>query len=79
MNANEIMDALKEYWYMILAGVSFVYGYARLASRAENNEKSIVELETRINKQRQEDLQRSESMLKEIRSDVKQLLSRGSK
>jgi hypothetical protein len=72
-----IQDVL-DYWPFLGGAVAFVAGYSRLESKARSNEEDIKNLGSRMNEQRKEDLARTESMLGEIRGDVKQLLQRGS-
>lgn len=79
-------DLIKEFWGIILAGVGAIVWLARLEGRSLSNEKEI----RRLWNQRKEDLERAEASrraqsetlaemrgdMKEIRGDIKKLLSR---
>ena len=71
------MEALREYWLIIGAGVSFVVWVVRVEAKAITNSAEIK----RLWEQRQEDLAASKNardethaLLKELRDDIKQLL-----
>lgn len=67
-----------DYWPLFLGGIAVVSGYAELKSKSKGHSEDIKDLARRMSEQRKEDLARTESMLGEIRGDVKQLLQRGS-
>jgi hypothetical protein len=73
------MEMLKEYWGLIVAGVTLVIWSIRLEAKANENSKEI----RRIWNQRAEDLaahrearEATNSLLTELRNDVKTLLGR---
>jgi hypothetical protein len=73
------MELLKEYWGLIVAGVTLVVWSIRLEAKANENSKEI----RRIWNQRAEDLaahrearEATNSLLTELRNDVKTLLGR---
>lgn len=73
------MEMLKEYWGLIVAGVTLVIWSIRLEAKANENSKEI----RRIWSQRAEDLaahrearEATNSLLTELRNDVKTLLGR---
>lgn len=80
---SEVLSVVQEYWHLLTAGVVFVFGYAKLHFKAEQNARDnkatrevLCEMEERRDKQRTEDLQRIETVMGEVRSDIKTLLGR---
>lgn len=80
---SEVLSVIQEYWHLLASGVAFVFGYARLHYKAEQNardnaatRKELRDMEERRDKQRTEDLQRIEAVMGEVRSDIKTLLGR---
>lgn len=78
-----VLSMLQEYWHLILAGVAFVVGYTKLNAKADQNKvdnkqtrEAMRDMETRINRQRAEDLERIQSTMNEVRTDIKTLLQR---
>lgn len=71
MGVNGMGEILKEYWAIILAGVAAIGWLFRLESRGLANEREIK----RLGEQRKEDRDETNSVLKEIRQDIKKLLS----
>lgn len=72
-------DVLRDYWAIIAGGVAVIVWLMRLESRGVSNEREIK----RLWEQRSEDLQAAKtqsdtmnSMLAEMRADIKTLLSR---
>jgi hypothetical protein len=75
------MDVIREYWGFIMAAVAGVLWLGRLESRANQNTIEIQRLETRLEKQRVEDLANNKlhrdevkATLGEIKQDIKELL-----
>lgn len=73
------MEILKEYWGLIVAGVTLVIWSIRLEAKANENSKEI----RRVWNQRAEDLaahrearEATNALLTELRNDVKTLLGR---
>jgi hypothetical protein len=77
------MDVIKEYWGLVLAAVGYVVWLARLEGMVNSNIKEIERLESRLEKQRAEDMEYNRShreevknTLKSIQDDIKVLLQR---
>jgi hypothetical protein len=75
------MDVIREYWGFIMSAVAGVLWLGRLESRANQNTIEIQRLETRLEKQRVEDLSNNKlhrdevkATLGEIKQDIKELL-----
>lgn len=73
------MELLRDYWEIIIAGVALVAWSIRLEAKANENSKEI----RRIWVQRREDLdsaresrEATNTMLAEVRNDIKTILSR---
>lgn len=64
-------EIIKEYWAVIVAGVAAIGWLFRLESRGLTNEREIK----RLGEQRKEDRDETNGVLKEIRQDIKKLLS----
>ena len=78
-------DVIAQFWKVILAAIGAIAWLVRLEARANQNTRDLTRLELRIEKQRKEDLEarrddwgRMEKMIDEMRSDIKNLLERGS-
>lgn len=74
-----LMELLRDYWEIIIAGVALVAWSIRLEAKANENSKEI----RRIWVQRREDLdsaresrEATNTMLAEVRNDIKTILSR---
>jgi hypothetical protein len=94
---TDTITALKDAWAFILAAVALVAWFVRLEARAMRNsddltieaasrKAELVALETRIEKQRKEDMELrrqdredTKRMLQEVQSDIKLLLQRTAK
>lgn len=84
---NGVLTVLQEYWHIILSGIALVIGYTKLNTKADQNSKDIadealarkaadIEIETRISRQRSEDMDRIEKIMTEVRTDIKTLIKR---
>tara|TARA_R110002110_G_scaffold37601_2_gene124020 strand:- start:1469 stop:1705 length:237 start_codon:yes stop_codon:yes gene_type:complete len=76
---SDIGTVLKEYWGIVAAFVASIVWLVRLENRSISNEREIK----RLSEQREKDLKNLErsqdqqnAMLVEMRTDIKQLLSR---
>jgi hypothetical protein len=76
-----MMELIKEYWAIIIAFVAGVLWLGRLENRANQNTIEIQRLESRLEKQRTEDMENNKlyrdevkSTLGEIKQDIKELL-----
>lgn len=78
-----MVEAVKDYWAIIVAALGFVVWLLRLEARSFANTKDLEKLEKRLAVQRTEDMasrqrdwdQMSET-LREMRADIKTLLQR---
>jgi hypothetical protein len=80
---GNILDIVKEFWFIIAAGVAFAFGYGELKSKVNSNAKGLTDLEKRLIEQRKEDMQvhkrdrqENRELLSEIQRDIKMLLQR---
>lgn len=70
----ELISNYWQFWALIMGAVGWS---AKLELNNKTNSKDIQALSDRMQDQRKEDNQRHESMLREIRGDIKTLLHRG--
>ncbi len=63
------MDLLKEYWGMVVAGITFIIWLARLEYKVKGNEKDLAEVK-RLNKEEFDDLK---TVTHELRQSIEKL------
>ncbi|MDN3712179.1 hypothetical protein QWZ10_10950 [Paracoccus cavernae] len=74
------MTEIREFWAMIIGGVSFVAWLVRLEARVNANAKEIARLEIQMDEDRRDakDSRReTHDLLREVQRDIKLLLGRG--
>lgn len=74
------MEALKEYWAILMGAVGFVAWLARLESMVKTNSKELLRLEAQVARDRsdaRDSRNETNDILKEVRSDIKQLIREG--
>lgn len=74
------MEALKEYWAILMGAVGFVAWLVRLEAMTKANSKELLNLEAQMVRDRsdaRDSRKETNDILKEVRSDIKQLIREG--
>ena len=74
------MEALKEYWAILMGAIGFVAWLVRLEAMTKTNIKEILRLEEQMDRDRsdaRDSRKETNDILKEVRSDIKQLIRDG--
>lgn len=74
------MEALKEYWAILMGAIGFVAWLVRLEAMTKTNMKDLLRLEEQMDRDRsdaRDSRKETNDILKEVRSDIKQLIRDG--
>lgn len=74
------MDSLKEYWAVLMGAFGFVSWLVRLEAMAKTNGKELLRLEKQMDRDRldaQSSRRETNDILKDMQSDIKQLIREG--
>lgn len=74
------MEALKEYWAILMGAIGFVAWLVRLEAMTKTNVKELLRLEEQMDRDRsdaRDSRKETNDILKEVRSDIKQLIREG--
>ena len=74
------MEALKEYWAILMGAIGFVAWLVRLEAMTKMNVKELLRLEEQMDRDRsdaRDSRKETNDILKEVRSDIKQLIREG--
>ena len=74
------MEALKEYWAILMGAVGFVVWLVRLEAMTKTNSKELLRLEAQVARDRsdaRDSRKETNDILQEMRSDIKQLIREG--
>lgn len=74
------MEALKEYWAILMGAVGFVAWLVRLEAMTKTNSKELLRLEAQVARDRsdaRDSRKETNDILQEMRSDIKQLIREG--
>ena len=75
-----MMEALKEYWAILMGAIGFVAWLVRLEAMTKTNVKELLRLEEQMDRDRsdaRDSRKETNDILKEVRSDIKQLIREG--
>lgn len=71
---NDLIQAAKEGWEIVLGALAFVAGYVRLKGQSDANRENLERLEQRMTKQRDEDVARTARSLESIDKKLDRLV-----